>query len=88
MDLIAAATGITGLILFNFAWNQAPIVGWNSPYIIVLLIVGVLLFPAFFYIEIKISSNPLIPLDIFTPDNAVSASTLMNLTEHRLSYEV
>lgn len=37
LDLLGAVVGITALILFNFAWNQAPVggVGWSSPYIIV-----------------------------------------------------
>jgi hypothetical protein len=36
LDLLGAVVGITALILFNFAWNQAPLdgVGWSSPYII------------------------------------------------------
>ena len=70
LDLLGATTGITALVLFNFAWNQAPIVGWQSPYIIVTLILGVLLVPAFFYIETKLARNPIVPFDVFTADNA------------------
>jgi MFS family permease len=32
LDLLAAAIGISGLILINFAWNQAALVGWKNPY--------------------------------------------------------
>lgn len=32
IDLFGAFFGITGLVLFNFAWNQAPIGGWGSAY--------------------------------------------------------
>ena len=70
LDLIPAIVGITGLVLFNFAWNHAPIVGWQSPYIIVTLILGILLFPFFIYLEVKVARNPLLPLDVFTSDNA------------------
>ena len=70
LDLLGATTGITALVLFNFAWNQAPIVGWQSPYVIVILILGVLLMPLFFYIEIKVAQNPLLPFDVFTANNA------------------
>jgi len=66
LDLVAATVGITALVLFNFAWNQAPIVGWQHPYVYVTLIVGVLLVPLFFYIEFRVSKNPLLPLDAFT----------------------
>lgn len=69
-DFIGAVIGILALVLFNFAWNQAPIVGWQSPYVIVCLILGVLLAPAFFYYEIKIARHPLLPFDVFTSSNA------------------
>ena len=70
LDILGATTGITALILFNFAWNQAPIVGWQDPGVIVTLILGALLMPAFFYIEVKVSKHPLLPFEVFTPDNA------------------
>lgn len=70
LDLLGATVGITALVLFNFAWNQAPIVGWDKPYVYVLLIVGVLLVPVFFYIELRVSSNPLIPFDVLSGDVA------------------
>lgn len=58
------------LVLFNFAWNQAPIVGWDKAYIIVCLILGVGLVPVFFYIEIRISATPILPIDVFNSSNA------------------
>lgn len=70
LDFFGAISGTTALVLFNFAWNQAPIVGWQSPYIIVTLILGVLLMPLFFYIELRVAEYPLLPLDVFTTDNA------------------
>jgi hypothetical protein len=70
LDVIGAVSGITALVLFNFAWNQAPIVGWQSPYIIVTLILGVLSMPLFFYIELRVAKYPLLPLNVFTTDNA------------------
>lgn len=33
--------GLVGMILINIAWNQAPIQGWATPYICVLLACGV-----------------------------------------------
>jgi hypothetical protein len=48
LDLYGAVTGITALVLFNFAWNQAPIVGWDKAYVIVCLILGIMLVPTFF----------------------------------------
>lgn len=68
LDLLGATVGITAMILFNFAWNQAPGFGWEQPYIYALLIVGFLLFPVFFWIELRVSEHPLIPFDALKTD--------------------
>lgn len=59
-DPIGGATAMIGLILFNFSWNQGPVVGWDVVYVYVLLIVGVLFCGLFVYVE-SISHYPLIP---------------------------
>lgn len=69
-DPLGALAGVTGLVLFNFAWNQAPIDGWDSPDVIVTLILGVLIIMGFFYIELHVSSNPLIPFEALNTDTA------------------
>ncbi|KAE9984727.1 hypothetical protein EG328_008344 [Venturia inaequalis] len=66
LDLESAAVGIAGLILINFAWNQAPIVGWDKAYIIVTLVLGIALMPLFFYIELRWAKQPLIPKECLT----------------------
>jgi hypothetical protein len=63
IDLEGAAVGITALVLINIAWNQAPAVGWSEPYVYILLIIGVLLIPVFFYIELRVAPKPLLPLE-------------------------
>ncbi|KAJ5557066.1 major facilitator superfamily-domain-containing protein [Penicillium frequentans] len=68
LDLFGAAIGITGLVLVNVAWNQAPIVGWQTPYVYVLLIVGILFLVAFFIVEIRYIENPILPIKAFTSD--------------------
>jgi MFS family permease len=68
LDLLGASVGLTAMILFNFAWNQAPGFGWEQVYIYVLLIIGILLFPVFFWIEIKVATKPLIPFDALSTD--------------------
>ena len=59
-DYLGAVSGVASLVLFNVAWNQAPIVGWGNPYVIVLLILGVLIFGLFLFIE-KRADQALIP---------------------------
>ncbi|MCJ1390442.1 hypothetical protein MMC18_003301 [Xylographa bjoerkii] len=64
-DFIGAIVGITGLVLFNVAWNQAPSVGWGTPYVIVLLILGLIFIIGFFFVERRVK-QPLLPLDAFS----------------------
>lgn len=71
LDPLGAVTGVTALVLINFAWNQGPIVGWDKPYVYVLLIVGVLFVPAFFYVELRVSRHPLVPFHALTGDVAL-----------------
>lgn len=68
LDIFAGLLGVTSLILINFAWNQAPIVGWREAYVYVTLILGFLFGAAFFWVEIKMSKYPLIPFDALTAD--------------------
>ena len=75
LDIPAATIGVLALILINFAWNQAPLVGWQSPYVCVCLVVGLILVPAFFYLEIKVASNPLIPFSALNNTNAFVLAT-------------
>lgn len=70
LDVPGAVTGITGLVLVNFAWNQAPIVGWEMPYVYVTLILGLVFTAVYFVIEIRYSSQPLVPFDALTSDVA------------------
>ena len=68
LDLLGATVGIAALVSFNFAWNQAPIVGWQEAYVYVLLILGILLGFLFFYIELRVTQYPLIAFDALSPD--------------------
>ncbi|KAI3318441.1 MFS general substrate transporter [Xylariaceae sp. AK1471] len=65
VDIVGSYLGVGGLILFNFVWNQAPLVGWSSPYEIALLIVAVLHFVAFAFWEIKVAKDPILPFNIW-----------------------
>lgn len=68
LDVLGGSVGIIALCLFNFAWNQAPASSWASPAVITTLILGICLTFVFFLIETRISSSPLLPLDIITFD--------------------
>ncbi|KAJ5505223.1 hypothetical protein N7453_004180 [Penicillium expansum] len=69
LDLLGATAGISGLVLVNFSWNQAALVGWKNPSTYVLLIVGVVCLGAFASIERK-APCPLLPRSVFTSELA------------------
>ena len=64
-DYIGSIAGVAGLVLLNVSWNQAPIVGWSTPYVYILLILGFCFLIAFFLIERKVTT-PLIPFEVFS----------------------
>lgn len=81
VDWIGAFLGVTGLILFNFAFkyvlifpassikltkfSQAPLAGWDSVSVIAPLVVGVVSFFVFSFWEIKVAKSPILPFDIW-----------------------
>ena len=68
LDPLGSITGVTSLVLIDFAWNQAPVVGWHQPYVIVTLILGLFLIPVFFYVETYVASAPLLPPECMNSD--------------------
>ncbi|KAI6914629.1 MFS general substrate transporter [Hortaea werneckii] len=75
-DFLGCVTGVSGLILFNFAWNQAAVVGWPTVYTYVLLIVGLLLLAAFAIVESRFSEHPLVPLNGFKGEAALALGVI------------
>lgn len=65
IDYAGAGLGLSGLLLFNFVWNQAPSAGWSTPYEIALLVVSVALFVGFLTWEKYVASDPIMPVSIF-----------------------
>ncbi|KAJ5677665.1 uncharacterized protein N7477_003298 [Penicillium maclennaniae] len=65
IDVVGSALGVGSLVLFNFVWNQAPSVGWQTPYEVALLILSIFLFCAFLVWEKRYTAYPIMPLEIF-----------------------
>ncbi|KAF2705731.1 MFS general substrate transporter [Pleomassaria siparia CBS 279.74] len=68
-DYWGSVTGVFGLVLINFALNQAPLVTWANPYIGTLLGVGCLSMVAFFLVELYGTDYPLIPIRGLSKDS-------------------
>jgi MFS family permease len=63
VDVLGSLTGLAALVLFNFAWNQGPVAGWK-PYTYIILIISVLVFAMFVFVEKRVSAHPLIPFGV------------------------
>lgn len=61
-DWLGSITGVLGLVLINFAWNQGASEGWETVYVYVLLIVGFLFMGGFVCASAR-AQNPLVPLE-------------------------
>ncbi|KAK3322088.1 hypothetical protein B0H66DRAFT_531441 [Apodospora peruviana] len=62
LDGYGMALCVSGLVLVNFAVNQAPIISWSTPYTYFILIIGVMLITAFVRHECLTSTHPLVPI--------------------------
>ncbi|KAF2160377.1 hypothetical protein M409DRAFT_34162, partial [Zasmidium cellare ATCC 36951] len=78
IDYVGAFLGVASLIMFNFVWNQAPTAGWDTSYIIIILVASVASFTLFIMWERKFASEPIMPLSIFkTPTFSALATVVM-----------
>lgn len=75
-DFAGTITGVTGLILSNFAWNQAGVVGWQVLYTYVLLVVGILFFAAFVFVKVHVAQQPLVPIKMLSKEAAFALSII------------
>jgi MFS family permease len=75
-DFLGCATGVTGLLLINFALNQAPLVGWGTSYVYFLLIIGIIMTVAFFCIELFLAKSPLLPMRGLQPQALLTLSCI------------
>ncbi|KAM3470309.1 hypothetical protein MY5147_006491 [Beauveria neobassiana] len=69
MDWLGAATIVPGLTLVVFALTdggQAP-QGWRTPYIYVILVIGLLFLGAAVYVQGWVAAQPLLPPALFKP---------------------
>ncbi|KAH8900245.1 MFS general substrate transporter [Thozetella sp. PMI_491] len=65
IDYLGAFLGVSSLMLFNFVWNQAPSVGWQTASEIGCLILSLVMFTGFLVWESKFAAHPIMPLTIF-----------------------
>ncbi|CAF1205536.1 unnamed protein product [Rotaria sp. Silwood1] len=64
-DILGAILGVSGLVLFIYCWNQAPLSGWDKPYVYGVLIVSIFVIALFVFVEMK-TEEPIMPLSIWS----------------------
>ena len=64
MDYFGAVLSTAGLILLQFVLSSGGVYGWDTPFVVVLLILAVALLVGFTVLE-KYISNPLMPLSLW-----------------------
>lgn len=73
IDWIGAFLVTSGLVLITFSLSDASSIGWSSPVIISLLIIGFILVSSFiaweYHLTHRTSFPPLMPLDIWARDH-------------------
>ncbi|WWD00461.1 hypothetical protein V866_007376 [Kwoniella sp. B9012] len=75
-DYIGTALLVLSMGLFNFVWNQSALVGWEQPYIYILLIISMIGFTLFYMYERKIDTRALIPPEVLSRQNLLVYLTL------------
>ncbi|KAI9692843.1 MAG: hypothetical protein M1822_004837 [Bathelium mastoideum] len=78
LEILACCTGVTGLVLLNISWNQAAVAGWGEPYIIVLLLLGIISICGFVWIERTSDADLIIPVKNM-PRHAVFVLLILGL---------
>lgn len=74
-DIPGSLAGILALVLINFSWNQGAVVGWPQAYVYVCLILGILSFIAFIFIESR-APFPLLPIKQLNREIILVLSTI------------
>ncbi|OCF37435.1 hypothetical protein I316_00556 [Kwoniella heveanensis BCC8398] len=75
-DYVGTLLLISAMGIFNFVWNQAPLVGWQTVYVYVLLIVSIACFAAFFLWERRVGKTALIPVEVLSKHSLLVYLTL------------
>ncbi|RSL86404.1 hypothetical protein CEP52_015821 [Fusarium oligoseptatum] len=65
IDYVGAYFSVAGLFLFNFSWTQASLVGWDHPYVYVILLLSLLHLVIFGFLEAKVIDQPIMPMGIW-----------------------
>ena len=65
IDILGSILGVAGLVLFIFAWNQAPATGWDDPYVYVSFVTSLVVIGLFILTETR-AEEPIMPPSIWS----------------------
>lgn len=70
MDWLGGVTGVSALITIQVALISAPSHGWNTQWIFMLLLIGLILLSYFITVQLRVSANPLVPFHLLNANTA------------------
>lgn len=76
MDWLGGATGVSALITIQVALISAPVHGWNTQWVYMLLLIGLILLSYFITIQLRVSANPLVPFHLLNKNTAFVLSAV------------
>ncbi|KAG5743988.1 hypothetical protein H9Q70_013315 [Fusarium xylarioides] len=80
IDFIGILSGVSGLVLVSFAWIQGPAVGWDTPYVIVVLVLSGVSLAVFVVWESSYAPEPIMPVRIFAAPTFTALIIVVLLT--------
>lgn len=70
MDWLGGLTGVSALITIQISLISAPIQGWNTQWVYMLLTIGFILLAFFITVQLRVSANPLVPFHLLNSNAA------------------
>lgn len=83
LDALGTSLSVCGLILFVYGLTTGNIHGWQKPDVITTLVVAVALLALFAYVELRVSSDPVLPRYMF-----IDRIRVLGCAEAALTYAV
>lgn len=70
MDWFGGLTGVSALVTIQVSLISAPVQGWSTQWVYMLLIIGLILLAFFATVQLRVSANPLVPFHLLNSNVA------------------
>lgn len=70
MDWFGGVTGVSALVTIQVSLISAPVQGWSTQWVYMLLMIGLILLSYFITVQLRVSANPLVPFHLLNSNTA------------------